>query len=218
MAETVVAVYGSHSAAVRGVEELRKCGFSPQQVSILTPDPREVEGFGDEVGVRVIQAGGLGVAAGGLLGGLAGWFAGLTGLLIPGAGIVLAVGPLAGALIGAAGGASVGGFVGMLVGLGLPRHAAEQYEKALREGQTLVVVHPDGEYGLAERALNAAHPIGIHHYNERIGATTEELEREAARRSYQPVTIPTADVAPSSPDRSLSPDDVPEHQETMLRT
>lgn len=170
MAETVVAVFASHSGAIHGVEALRSEGFRPDQISILVPDPREVEGFGDEVGVRVIQAGSLGLAAGGLLGGLAGWFAGLTGLLIPGSGLIVAAGPLASTLVGAVGGASVGGFVGTLVGLGLPKHAAEQYAHALREGQTLVVVHPDGEFGLAEHALHRAHPSGLHHYQERIGA------------------------------------------------
>jgi len=174
MAETVVAVFGSHTAAIHGVEALRFEGFRPDQISILVPDPREAEGFGEEVGVRVIQAGSLGLAAGGLLGGLAGWFAGLTGLLVPGGAVIVAAGPIASALVGAIGGASVGGFVGGLVGLGLPQHAAEEYERALREGHTLVVVHPEGEYGLAERALNRAHPHGLHHYSQRIGAAPDD--------------------------------------------
>jgi hypothetical protein len=171
----VVAVFGSHDAAIQGVEALRAEGFRPDQISILVPDPREVEGFGDEVGVRVIQAGGMGAAAGGLLGGLAGWFAGLTGILLPGGAIILAAGPLAGALVGAVGGASVGGFVGALVGLGLPKQAAEQYARALREGRTLVVVYPDGEFGIAEHALNRARPAALHHHQERIGGTRSSV-------------------------------------------
>jgi hypothetical protein len=170
MAETVVAVFSTHSAAIHGVEELRREGFQPDQISILAPDTREAEGYSEELGVRVIQAGGVGVAAGGVLGGLAGWVAGLAGLAVPGAGLVIAAGPLAAALVGLIGGASVGGFVGTMVGLGLPHGTAEEFHRALREGQTIVVVHAGTDYPLAEAALARAEPFGLHHYDERLGA------------------------------------------------
>ena len=41
MAETVVGVFETHDEAVRGVEELRKEGFRPEQISIFAPDVRE---------------------------------------------------------------------------------------------------------------------------------------------------------------------------------
>jgi heat induced stress protein YflT len=170
MAETVVGVFDTHRQAIHGVEELRGEGFRPEQISIFAPDPREVEGYAEELGVSVLQAGATGLAAGGLLGGIAGWVVGLTGLLVPGAGLVLAAGPLAGAIVGAIGGASVGGFVGLLVGLGLPRHAAEEYAREIESGRTLIFIHPEeGRSALAEAALARAHPLGIHHYQEPIG-------------------------------------------------
>jgi len=219
MAQTVVAVFDTHAAAVHGVEELRMAGFQPPQISILAPDAREVEGYADELGIRVVQAGGLGVAAGGVLGGLAGWLAGLTGLLIPGAGIVVAAGPFVSAVMGAVGGASLGGFVGALVGMGLPHQAAEEYHRALQEGRAIVVVHPGASYINAEIALNRAHPVGLHHYDEQIGA---DPGWDFTSRAAHPVsTEPAGRVAPAAPDRSLSPADnaeAIEGQQGMLDT
>lgn len=173
MAQTVVGVFGTHESAVSAVDELRREGFQPDQISIFAPDPREAPGYGEEMGVRVVQGGVSGAAAGGIIGGLSGWLVGLTGLLVPGAGLILAAGPLAGILVGLVGGASVGGFIGMLVGLGLPRHAAEEYNKELVAGRTLVIVHPNGEFARAELAMYRAHPLGMHHYDERLGGDAE---------------------------------------------
>lgn len=202
MSQTVVAVFGSHAQAVHGVEELRKVGFRPDQISIFAPDPREVEGYADEVGVRVVQAGAAGLAAGSLLG-LGGWLLGLTGLVIPGAGLIVAAGPVVAAILGAVGGASVGGFIGMLVGLGLPHHAAEEYHRELREGRTLVFVHPDERYALAEAALYRAHPVGLHHYDEAIGLAGEIQGREAGALADL-----AGHVEAAAPDASLNPADV----------
>lgn len=174
MAQTVVGVFGTHGAAVHAVEELRREGFRPEQISIFAPDPREAPGYAEEMGVRVVQGGAAGAATGGIIGGLSGWLVGLTGLLIPGAGLIVAAGPIAGALVGLMGGASVGGFIGMLAGLGLPRHAAEEYNRELVAGRTLVMVHPEGEFARAELAMLRAHPLGLHHYDERIGLAPEE--------------------------------------------
>jgi hypothetical protein len=209
MAETVGGVFNSHPDAIHAVEELRREGFRPDQISIFVPDPRVVEGFGDEVGVRVVQASAAGLATGGLLGGIAGWLVGLSGLLIPGVGMVVAAGPVVGALAGALGGATVGGFVGMLVGLGLPEHAAEEYHRQLFEGRTLVFVHPEEEFGLAEVALNRANPCGIHHYDERIGAEIGPAAAAAATPASDGQS-PTGRVEPAAPDRTLTPADVAE--------
>ncbi len=104
---------------------------------------------------------------------------------------------MAAALVGAVGGASVGGFLGMLVGLGLPHHAAQEYERALREGRTLVIVHPDGRYFEAEAALNHAHPSGLHRYDEPIGAA-----------AHPPADVAEGGIELAAPDRSLNPGDV----------
>src|SRR4051812_35783399 len=118
MAQTVVAVFDNHAAAIEGVHQLREDGFLPGQISIFAPDAREVEGFADELGVRVIQASTTGALAGGALGGLSGWILGAATLEIPGVGHVVAAGAILGAIVGALGGSTVGGFIGMLVGFG----------------------------------------------------------------------------------------------------
>ncbi|MFN3653563.1 MAG: hypothetical protein ACK47B_28630 [Armatimonadota bacterium] len=206
MAETLVAVYDTHARAVEGVQELRRRGVDPEQISIFAPDPRELEGFGDEIGVRVVEAGATGILAGGVLGGAAGWLLGATGLLVPGAGLIIAAGPLVGAVVGAVGGATVGGFVGILVGMGLPSHAAEEYTRQLQSGRTLVFVHPNGDPTGVEAALAKAHPIGLHHYDERLG--TELAQGAPSTISHAALRNPTEHVEPAQPDASLSPADV----------
>lgn len=168
MAQTVVGLYTTHTAAVDAVHALREEGFAPERISILAPDVREVEGFGDEVGVRVLQAAGGGAAAGGLLGGLSAFLFGATGLLVPGVGALFAAGPLAAAVVGAITGSTVGGFIGILAGLGLPHHAAEEYSRELSEGRTLVFVDAGADYALAELALNRAQPLNLHHFQESL--------------------------------------------------
>ena len=149
---------------------LRHAGFAASQISLFAPDPRETEGFAEELGIHVVQAGTAGVAAGGVVGGLAGWLVGLAGLSIPGIGLIVAAGPVAGAILGAVSGASVGGFVGLLVGVGLPHHAAEEYARALKAGRTLVFVHPEDRLDEAETALLLDHPIAVHHFEDKVGA------------------------------------------------
>lgn len=166
MTHTVVAVYDSHEAAVHAVEELRHERFQPDQISIFAPDPREVEGYGDEVGVRVLQAGAGGAIAGGILGGVAGWLAGAAGLVVPGAGVVVAAGYVVAAVLGVIGGGSVGGLMGLLAGIGLPRRAAEEFERELTQGRTVVLVLADAEFGMAEVALGRAHPRALHRFAE----------------------------------------------------
>jgi hypothetical protein len=183
MAETVVGIFGTHEDARDGVEFLREEGFPARRISILAPDARENEGFAEEVGVRILEAGGTGLLAGGVLGGVAGWLVGTAGLLIPGVGVVIAAGPIAGAMVGAVGGASLGGVVGLLVGMGFPREAAEQYARELEAGRTLVVVHAGEEFALAQSALHRARAAGIHHYPDQVAAEAiAEHEREHARR------------------------------------
>src|SRR5687767_4866753 len=104
MAQTIAGVFDEHHQAVHGVEQLRAEGFEPGEISILAPDPREVEGFADELGVSVVSGVAAGSAGGALLGAVAGWLVGVAGMAVPGAGLVVAAGPVAGALLGIIGG------------------------------------------------------------------------------------------------------------------
>jgi hypothetical protein len=200
MGDTVGAVFASHEDAMHGIGELRTAGFRADQVTVFVPDPREAEGFADELGASVVRAGAVGITAGGVLGGLAGWLVGLTSLAIPGVGVIVAAGPLVGALIGAVEGASLGGFLGMLLGLGMPHHAAEEYDRELREGRTLVFVEAGADYGLAEQALYHARPLSLRHYAEGFAATS----------AAPPAPPDLPRVEPAAPDSARTPADMAE--------
>lgn len=166
MSQTAVGVFESHELAVQAVNELRREGFRGDQISIFAPDPGEEPEYAEELGVSVVQGSAAGAVAGGLIGGISGWLVGLSTLLIPGVGAIVAAGPLAVAAVGVIGGASVGGFIGMLVGLGLPKHAAEEFNRELLAGRTVVIVHTEGLFAKAELAMLRAKPLGLHHYEE----------------------------------------------------
>lgn len=71
---------------------------------------------------------------------------------MPGAGPLLAAGPILSALSVAAAGAAVGGLTGTLVGLGIPEVEAKVYERRLREGSFLISVRCADQLQ-ADRAL-----------------------------------------------------------------
>jgi hypothetical protein len=209
MAHLVVGVFDTHEKATHGIEELRGTGFSPAQISIFAPDPREVDGFADELGVRLAQGTIGGAAAGGIVGGLGGWLLGLTALTIPGAGVVLAAGPVVGAIMGMVGGSVLGGFIGILVGLGIPRHAAEEYNRELLASRTLVIVHAGDLFADAELALNQAGALGIRRYEEELpsGKHSEVVFRGPIPDSTEHVKLAAPDSEGVEAGRTTEPDD-----------
>jgi hypothetical protein len=76
--------------------------------------------------------------------------------------------------------------MGMLAGLGLPHHAAEEYEREVLAGRTLVFVHTNGDFGIAELALNRAHPIGIHRHEERLRTVSTDANAGASEGPEHP--------------------------------
>jgi len=88
--------------------------------------------MGDErVGSAALGAG---------LGGLAGLLVGVTSLLVPGIGAIVAAGPLATALGGMLAGGAAGGIIGVLYTSGVPQEYARRYAASIRQGQTVVTV------------------------------------------------------------------------------
>lgn len=91
--------------------------------------------MGDErVGSAVVGAG---------LGGLAGLLVGVTSLLVPGIGPIVAAGPLATALGGMLAGGAAGGIIGALSTSGVPQEYARRYAASIQQGQTVVTVRTD---------------------------------------------------------------------------
>lgn len=153
----VAGVFHSREDALGAYAELRRAGFDPDNINLLSPDSTEQEIHA--VPVSDTEQPGVGKAIGGVVGaalGMAGGFelgVGVTAL-IPGVGPVLAAGLAGMALVGAGGaalGAAAGGAADQNTTEGLPADEIFFYEDALRSGRTVIVVMGNGATE-AERA------------------------------------------------------------------
>lgn len=141
MTTSVYCLTKTDAHAVRIANRLKTSGFSPNDISILTPDRGGVRELGVENSTKVPEGAATGAGTGALLGGALGWMAGIGALAIPGVGPLIAAGPILGALTGLAVGGTVGGVSGALIGMGIPEYEAQQYESKLKEGNILMCVH-----------------------------------------------------------------------------
>jgi uncharacterized protein (TIGR02271 family) len=139
----VFALCRTEQQASQIVDELKRAGFSNNDISVLFPDKSGTRDFAHEKSTKAPEAAATGAGAGGLLGGALGWLAGVGALAIPGIGPFVAAGPIMAALGGAAIGAGTGGLIGALVGLGMPEYEAKRYEGKLKEGNILISVHSE---------------------------------------------------------------------------
>jgi len=137
----VFAIIPSAIQAEAIVDELRLSGFLNSDVSVLFPDVEGSREFAHTKSTKAPEGAVIGGSAGGVLGGFAGWLISIGVLSIPGAGPLLAAGPLFAALSGAALGVAAGGLSGALAGLGFPEYEAKLYAGKLRDGNILVAVH-----------------------------------------------------------------------------
>jgi stress response protein YsnF len=155
MNKTVVALYDDFASAEAAVKDLADSGFSRDDISLVANDTdreaRERTGYTDS-GEHTGRDAAKGAGAGAAVGGIGGLLVGLAALAIPGAGPVLAAGPLGAALVGAGVGAVAGGLIGALTDMGVPEEDARHYSEGVRRGGTLVAVAaPDTK---AERAID----------------------------------------------------------------
>jgi hypothetical protein len=153
----VAGVFHSRENAQCGLDALRRNGYSPENVSFLTPGSTEEQIHA--VPVSETEQPGVGRALGGAVGaalGMAGGFELGVGIsvLIPGIGPVLAAGLAGMALLGAGGaalGVAAGGRADQDSTEGLPADEIFFYEDALRQGRSVVMVMANGKRE-AERA------------------------------------------------------------------
>jgi hypothetical protein len=146
----VAGVFDSREDANRAYTELRRAGFSPDDLNYLSPDSSEAEIH--RVPVSETEQPGVGKAIGGVVGaaiGMAGGFELGIGAsaLIPGVGPVLAAGLAGMALVGAGGaaiGAAAAGRADQNSTEGLPADEIFFYEDALRRGKTVIIVMANG--------------------------------------------------------------------------
>ncbi|PLR96070.1 general stress protein [Bacillus sp. T33-2] len=154
--KNIVGVYDNEQDAIQAVEDLKRQGYSTDDISVIGKNSDEVDEINDATGTKTEEGLAAGAATGGVLGGLTGLLAGIGALAIPGIGPIVAAGPIAATLTGAAVGAGAGGLAGALVGMGIPEDEADRYEGYVKEGKILV---------LADRKDNWAGP------NDSFGVT-----------------------------------------------
>ncbi|MBM7649595.1 putative membrane protein [Bacillus ectoiniformans] len=136
----VVGIYDNQNEAVAAIEDLKRQGFTSDEISIVSKEREEVDYVEETTDTKAEEGAAAGAATGGVLGGLAGIAAGAGALAIPGIGPIIAAGPIVAGLTGAAAGAGAGGLTGALVGLGIPEEDAEHYNTEVKEGKMLVLV------------------------------------------------------------------------------
>lgn len=145
------------------VDQLKKAGFSNNDISVLFPDKSTSKDFAHEKSTKAPEGATIGGTTGLGVGAVLGWLAGIGSLAIPGVGPFIAAGPIMGALSGAAVGAAAGGLTGALAGLGIPEYEAKRYEGKIRGGNVLISVHTESseELSKAEDILEQAHAEDI---------------------------------------------------------
>lgn len=143
MTRKIVGAFRKEQEATRAIEELKRQGFSTEEISVVAKDRGESSSIQNETDTKAPEGLASGAATGGVLGGVTGLLAGIGALAIPGIGPIIAAGPIAATLTGAAVGAGAGGLVGGLIGLGIPEDRAKEYGDYVNEGNILVIVDAD---------------------------------------------------------------------------
>jgi len=138
----VIGIFDDYQAATKGIEALKDADFKGKDISILGSDKDELRLVAAELDLEAKGADKL-VTTCGALGAVGGSLLGLTLLAMPGAGALLAAGPLMGALSGAAAGGAIGVITGALIHFDVPEYEAKIYAGHLTEGKVLVAVHTE---------------------------------------------------------------------------
>ena len=152
----VAGIFRTRADAERAVERLHRLGIDgKRQLNILMPSSTEAEIA--QVPTSDTEQPGMGKALGGVVGGASGLAIGMgaTSLLIPGVGLVAAVGALASALLGAFAGAKAGDALEDSLTEGPSKDELFLYEDALRQGRTVMIAmaENDQQAESARRAL-----------------------------------------------------------------
>ena len=143
MKNQVIGVYDNEQRASEVVEDLKEKGYTTEEISVIAKKAMKLSENTEEVKPSTIDGALAGAATGAAIG-IAGVIAGLSTLLIPGFGAVLAAGPIittiGGAVVGSSSGA--GGLKHALMAIGVPDDEAERYSTDAQDGKILVFLHP----------------------------------------------------------------------------
>lgn len=165
LTESVIAIYKTHEEAEEAVHQLERGGIPLGKVSIIGRDFRvreEIQGY-----YRPSDAAKEGAAFGAWFGGLFGLLSGFGLFILPIAGPLIVLGPLAGLIAGAATGAGIGALVNGLMAMGLSKEDALKYKARLEGGEFLVAVTgPAGEIEAARAILEGTGHVGLRTHGE----------------------------------------------------
>lgn len=140
-------LFRSQQHAEQAYKSLRDRGYSEEEINVMMSDKTRDSYYGPgkvetELGSKALEGTGAGAAIGGTLGAIIGGVAAIgTNVVLPGLGLVVA-GPIAAALVGAGAGGALGSLTGALIGWGIPEERAKIYESGIKEGGTVIGVHP----------------------------------------------------------------------------
>jgi len=164
---SVVAIFGQHSAAENAIKELKNGGFDIKKLSIIGRDYHSednVVGFYN-TGERMKYWGKLGA----FWGGLWGMLFGAAVLFIPGIGPVVAAGSVITWIVAALEGAVVvGGLSALgagLYSLGIPKDSIVKYETTLKAGKFILIAHGTADEVEKARGIletSGAEQVNVH--------------------------------------------------------
>ncbi|MER2008381.1 general stress protein [Psychrobacillus sp. BL-248-WT-3] len=143
MKNNVIGVYESEQQVKEVVEGLKEKGYTTEEISVIARNSKRDSEVTQEVKPSTKDGAIAGAVTGGAIG-LAGVLVGLSTVLIPGFGAVLAAGPImttiGGAVVGA--NSSAGGLKHALMEIGVTDDEAERYSSDVENGKILVLIHP----------------------------------------------------------------------------
>ena len=148
--KATIGVYDNQEKAVAAIQELKTAGFPANQISLLghakddektvaDVETAEAENDDDVVFNKPMKIAAAGVGIGAVVGPVIGVLAGIGLLAIPGLGILVGAGAVAGAIAGLDAGIIGGGIISALAIANVNKHHEDKYHSALQGGRYLVV-------------------------------------------------------------------------------
>ena len=146
---TVVGVFEDQAKAQQAIAELRRAGYTEDQIGVVSRHRDEAATAGS--GTKVEEGAAAGLATGAGIGAL--WGLGILSNVLPGIGPAIFGGTLGVILSSAAAGAAAAGIGGALAGLGISDDDAKYYEGEFKSGRTIVTVHGGPKAGQARTLI-----------------------------------------------------------------
>jgi len=148
----IVGLFSKEVNALKAIERLRADGYRDEEISVITSDKENYDRLSRVIGDDLMSDADITAdsaaekaASDSFIGGIGGFLLGLGAMAIPGAGPVLAAGPIAGAITGAIAGGAIGGVASILEDYGIHEEEAKTYEERISEGDIMILVDDDEE-------------------------------------------------------------------------